>query len=304
MQTHKNLVSAAAYEGALEGFGGRRIVATSSVRSSELLAALYESPAYDLRLAPMAIARLSINLASVPVFGGIACARRRAYNGRRYSLFYAPAGSDAHWCKHRDSRHLNIYFTEGLIDELTDGREALLSRDCPLLDVHVRRIKPWVDALELSIGESGPFADDASLGLAHLIVAELGVVPRRQPPTLKRVALAHVRDYVDEHLGETIRVADLAALTGLSAGRFALEFRAAAGVSPHRFVLRRRIDAAMSLLRDSPTAMAEVALACGFSSQQHMATTMRKLAGLVPSSVRGGLPERACATRSAPGTSY
>jgi len=41
----------------------------------------------------------------------------------------------------------------------------------------LRGIKPWIDALELSIGEPGPFADDASLVLAHLIVAKLTCVP-------------------------------------------------------------------------------------------------------------------------------
>jgi AraC family transcriptional regulator len=163
---------------------------------------------------------------------------------------------------------------------------AQLSSDRPLLDVHVRGIKPWIDALELSIGEPGPFADDASLVLAHLIVAKLTCVPERRTPTLKAAALGRVRDYVAEHLGETIRVADLAALTDLSVGRFALCFQASTGVLPSRFVLSRRVEAAMGLLRDSPMPMAEVAVACGFSSQQHMATMMRRLVGVVPSSVR------------------
>jgi AraC family transcriptional regulator len=283
---HRTLASTATYDSALERFGGRRIEATPSACSNQVLVALYESPPYDLEVAPMDFARLSINLAGVPVFGAIASSRSRNYNGRRYSLFYTPAGSDAHWSKPRHSRHCNIYFREDLIEELADGRTAQLSPDRPLLDVHARGIKPWIDALELSIGEPGPFADDASLVLAHLIVAKLTCVPERRTPTLKAAALGRVRDYVAEHLGETIRVADLAALTDLSVGRFALCFQASTGVLPSRFVLSRRVEAAMGLLRDSPMPMAEVAVACGFSSQQHMATMMRRLVGVVPSSVR------------------
>ena len=83
------------------------------------------------------------------------------------------------------------------------------------------------------------------------------------------------------HLGETIRVADLAALVNLSVARFALCFQASTGVSPHRFLLNQRVEAAM-LLRGSPLPMAEVAVVCGFSSQQHMATVMRRLAGVAP----------------------
>jgi AraC-like DNA-binding protein len=173
-----------------------------------------------------------------------------------------------------------------MLEELADGCPALLNRDRALLDVHVRCISPWIDALELSIGESGPFADDASFGLAHLIIAKLACVPGCRRPTLTAVALARVRDYIAEHLPETIRVADLAALTDLSVGRFALCFRASTGVSPHRFVIGRRVAAAMSLLRESPMPMAEVAAACGFSSQQHMATLLRRRLGVAPSSVR------------------
>jgi AraC family transcriptional regulator len=290
----RTLISTAAYDGALARFGGHQIKVSSAVHSSgELLVALYEAPPYKLKLAPMDIARLSINLANVPVFGGIASAGGRNYKGRRYSLFYTPAGTDAHWSKPRNSRHLNIFFKNGFIEELADERAALLRHDHPLLDVHIRRIKPWVDALELSIGESGPFADDTSLGLANLILAELARVPERRAPTLNAMALTRVRDYVTEHLGETIRVADLAALSDLSVGRFALCFRASTGVSPHRFVLSRRVEAAMDLLRDSPMPMVEVAIACGFSSQQHMATMMRRLASVAPSSVR----RRVLATR-------
>jgi len=50
--------------------------------------------------------------------------------------------------------------------------------------------------------------------------------------------------------------------------------------------MSRRVEAAMGLLRESSKPMVEVAAICGFSSQQHMATTMRKLLGMAPSAVR------------------
>jgi AraC family transcriptional regulator len=284
--TRPTLRSAAVYEGVLGRFGGRRVEATSIVRSRELYVALYQSPPYDLRIAPIEIPRLSINLVDAPVFGGLASGRSGSYGGRRYSLFFTPSNADAQWAKQQPSQHLNIYFHDGLLDELADGPGALLRRDRPLLDAHARRIKPWIDALELSIVQSGPSADDASLGLAHLIVAELARTPTRRAPALRPMALARVRDYVCANLGEMIRVSDLAALTGMSEGRFALCFRASTGCTPHRFILRQRIEAAMRMLRDSAVPMAEVAIACGFSSQQHMTTTMRQRMGITPLKVR------------------
>ena len=74
------LISTAAYKGALERFGGRRIEATSSGRCSELLVALYESPPYDLKVAPIDVARLSIP--SGPSWGSIFF-RGRATPARR-----------------------------------------------------------------------------------------------------------------------------------------------------------------------------------------------------------------------------
>jgi AraC family transcriptional regulator len=145
--------------------------------------------------------------------------------------------------------------------------------------------------------QSSSFADDASLGLAHLIIAELARAPTRRLPALRPMALARVRDYVCANLGEAIRVSDLAALTGMSVGRFALCFRASTGCTPHRFVLRRRIEAAMGMLSHSAVPMAEVAIACGFSSQQHMTTAMRKHLGLTPLKVR----VQRCAAPQPPG---
>jgi AraC family transcriptional regulator len=284
--THPTLRSAAVYDGALGRLGGRRVDATSIVRSQELYVALYESPPYNLSIAPIEIPRLSINLVDAPVFGSLASGHCGSYRGRRYSLFFTPSNADAQWTKQQPSRHLNIYFREGLLDELADSPGALLRRDRPLLDAHVRRIKPWIDALELSIAQSGPSADDASLGLAHLIVAELARTPTRRAPVLRPMVLARVRDYVCANLGETIHVSDLAELTGMSAGRFSLCFRDSTGCTPHRFVLRQRIEAAMRMLRDTTVPMAHVAIACGFSSQQHMTTTMRQHMRITPLRVR------------------
>jgi len=286
IDSHPTLRGAALYGGALGCFGGRRVEATSMVRSQELYVALYRSPPYDLSVAPIEIPRLSINLVDAPVFGSLASGRSRSYGGRRYSLFFTPSNVDARWTKQEPSQHLNIYFHDGLLDELGDTPGASLGRDRPLLDAHVRRIKPWIDALELSIVQSGPFADDASLGLAHLIVAELARTPTRRVPALRPMALARVRDYVCANLGETIRVSDLAALTGMSVGRFALCFRASTGCTPHHFILRHRIEATIRMLRDSAVPMADVAIACGFSSQQHMTTTMRQHVGITPLRVR------------------
>ena len=285
---HPTLHSAATaiYDGALQHTGGRRLDATSHFGSREVYVALYESPPYDLKIAAVGVPRLSINLVDAAVVGCIASDRSREYPGRRYSLFFTPAHSDAHWIKSKYSRHLNIYLRDGVLDEFADDHGAMLCRDRPLLDVHITHIKPWIDALELSIRQGGPFADNASLGLAHLIVAELARSSSRCTPTLRPSVLADVQDYVRAHLGERIYVSDLAALAGMPPGRFGLSFRASVGCTPHRYILQERVEAARRLLTQRRYSLAEVAVECGFSSQQHMATVMRKFVGMTPSAIR------------------
>jgi AraC family transcriptional regulator len=283
--SHAILRGAALYDESLQLSGGRRIDANSFFRRNELCVALYESPPFDLHVAAVDVPRLTINLADAPVAGAMASDRSQEYAARRYSLFFTPSRCDAHWVKSKCSRHLNIYFHDGLIDEFAREQGAM-RLDRPVLNMHMRRIKPWIDALELTVNQSGPHAYDASVALAHLIVAELARTPNRGDHGLNPRTLSKVREYTSAHLSEAIHVSDLAALAGMSIGRFALSFRASTGLTPHRYILQERIEAVGRLLSEQQYTLADVALRCGFSSQQHMASVMKKIAGVTPSGVR------------------
>ena len=282
---HAILRSAAIYDKSLQLSGGRRIDASSCFRRNELCVALYESPPFELQIAAVDVPRLTINLVDARVAGAIASDRSQEYPARRYSLFFTPSGCDARWVKSKCSRHLNIYFRDGLIDEFAREHGAL-RLDRPVLNMHLHRLKPWIDALELTVNQPGPHAYDASVGLAHLIIAELARTPDRCDQRLKPRTLSEVCEYTSAHLAESIHVSDLASLAGMSIGRFALSFRAATGLTPHRYILQERLEAVGRLLSEHQYSLADVALRCGFSSQQHMATVMKKFAGVTPSDAR------------------
>lgn len=282
------LRSAAIYDESLGLAGGRRVDATSCFRKSELHVALYESPPFDLKIAAVDVPRLTINLVDAPVVGAMASDRSQEYAARRYSLFFTPSRCDAHWVKSKYSRHLNIYLRDGLLDELR--KSDAIRFDRPVLDMHMRRLKPWIDALELTVKRCEPYAYDASVGLAHLIIAELAGTPNYGEQKLKSRTLAKVLEYTAAHLSEGIQVSDLAALAGMSIGRFTSSFRASTGLTPHRYIMQERIEAVRRLLRERQYSLAEVAVRCGFSSQQHMATAIRKLIGVTPSHLRRDSP--------------
>jgi AraC-like DNA-binding protein len=84
-----------------------------------------------------------------------------------------------------------------------------------------------------------------------------------------------VADFIEANLAEPIRLQDLAEAAGLSRMHFAAQFRAATGLRPHDYVVRRRIEKAQELLRDGSIPLAQVALGVGFQTQAHFTTVFR-----------------------------
>jgi AraC family transcriptional regulator len=101
-------------------------------------------------------------------------------------------------------------------------------------------------------------------------------------PVVKR----RVIDFVDAHLDQPLTIEELADVADLSAYHFARMFRKTLGEAPHKFVLRRRIERAMEMLRDDRSSVAEIAVATGFSSQAHLTTRFASFTGLTPAKYR------------------
>ena len=81
----------------------------------------------------------------------------------------------------------------------------------------------------------------------------------------------------------------LAAETGYSQRHFIRMFRAATGETPHRFVVRLRLECAKSLLRQHRASLIDVAASSGFSSHAHMTQVFRRVMGVTPSEYRNRL---------------
>jgi AraC family transcriptional regulator len=94
--------------------------------------------------------------------------------------------------------------------------------------------------------------------------------------------LRRVEEYVRMNFDRPLSLADLAKVAGLSRMHFAAQFRAATGYRPHEYVLHQRIEHAKSLLSDTQTPLADVALAAGFCAQSHFSTVFKRIAGKTP----------------------
>ena len=102
---------------------------------------------------------------------------------------------------------------------------------------------------------------------------------RRPIAPLPKWRLARVNQYIDAHMEEAIRLADLAKAAGLTKMHFAAQFRASVGMCPHEYLLRQRIRRAQTLLRDSGQRLVDVALSVGFQAQSHFTTVFRRYVG-------------------------
>lgn len=96
--------------------------------------------------------------------------------------------------------------------------------------------------------------------------------------------VAKVSEMIHSHLDRDLSLAELAA-AGLSTGYFSQMFRTATGQSPHQFVLAARIERAKELLKGSQRVI-DVALRCGFRTQQHFARVFRATCNLSPTEYR------------------
>jgi transcriptional regulator GlxA family with amidase domain len=99
-------------------------------------------------------------------------------------------------------------------------------------------------------------------------------------------AIRRVQEYVETHLGDSIDLAELAAVAGLSMHHFAREFRRSTGVTPHYYLTRKRVERAQHMLARTELSLSEIACAVGFSDQSHLARHFRRLLGVTPGRFR------------------
>lgn len=98
--------------------------------------------------------------------------------------------------------------------------------------------------------------------------------------------LRRVRDRIDREYAQPLDVEALARGVHMSAGHLGREFKLAYGESPYSYLMTRRIERAMSLLRHGELSVTEVCFAVGCSSLGTFSTRFSELVGVPPSVYR------------------
>lgn len=123
----------------------------------------------------------------------------------------------------------------------------------------------------------------------NLVLSETALAMKSQPalpPRAGELRLDTVREYIEANLSENLGLTEIALETGLSTYHFARLFKEEMGLSPHQYVLERRLTRAREMLANNGSTLADIAYAVGFSSQAHMTDVFRKRLGVTPGAYR------------------
>jgi len=158
--------------------------------------------------------------------------------------------------------------------KLTDERASESSATA--FQASVAETYPQSPALRLIAGNPADRTDIRPTGFTR------GGLPPR--------VLRRVREYIDAHIEKRIGVEVLANLANLSVCYFVRAFKQSVGVTPHDYLIRRRVERTMELLSDTDMPLSQIALAAGFADQSHCARRFRQHVGMSPRDYRWSIP--------------
>ena len=103
---------------------------------------------------------------------------------------------------------------------------------------------------------------------------------------LSRYNLQLVIDYIRAHIDRDLGLQELANIVGMSPRYFSKLFKQSAGLTPHKYVIRTRVDRAKELLLEGKLSIADIAQTVGFAHQSHLNLHFKRLVGVTPKQFR------------------
>ncbi len=216
---------------------------------------------------------------------------------RRGALSLQRPGSGGRFASHGPVDYAHFYFRQSLLCEVSE--EAGLARAAEPDDIFAVNDPAWSRDAEAyllrALDRRDPPTPLEMDGRAYFVILGLlrAVLQREDLLTsgvsgIERADMRRVLREMESRLAEPLRLTELAAIVGMSPFHFARVFKAATGEPPAHFLMRRRIEVAIDLIRDSTLGFAEIAFRTGFSSQSHMTRRVRLQTDKTPTQIRSG----------------
>ena len=196
------------------------------------------------------------------------------------------------WFRVDDLHFLYITISDTALAEAWEGTkgEVELRGADYVLDERVSGLAATLNAERIAgFPNRRLFLDSIEQALAIALVHSYSVRDRAVRTYLGGLGparLRRVKEFIHTKMEDDLTLSDMAQSVGLSASHFSEMFRKSTGETPHKFVLRCRTERAKEILRKAELRVLDVAVACGFKTQQHFARVFRQLCGASPSEYR------------------
>jgi AraC family transcriptional regulator len=194
-----------------------------------------------------------------------------------------------------DDLHL-LYLSIGISDAALTAAsagpsgEVELRRVDRLVDARLSALVASVNAERIAGFPSGRlFLDSVEQALAAALVNGYAVrhcSVQTHRGGLGCARLRRIKEFIDVKIEDELTLWEMAQAVELSTAHFSRMFRKSTGESPHHFVLRHRVERAKEMLRAAEARVLDVAVACGFKTQQHFARVFRRMCGASPTEYR------------------
>jgi AraC family transcriptional regulator len=199
------------------------------------------------------------------------------------------------WVGRMNVSHLQLGISDGALMACSDGAygEVELRPSRKFADPRLSAMAAAVHAEMVAGFPSGRlFLDSVEQAMAVTLVN--GHAVRHRPVQMYRgglgsARLRKIKELVHSKMEDDLSLEDMAQSVGLSTAHFARMFRKSTGETPHQFVLRQRLERGKAMLRAPDARVLDVAVACGFKTQQHFAQVFRDVLGLSPTQYRQDL---------------
>jgi AraC family transcriptional regulator len=199
------------------------------------------------------------------------------------------------WVGLMDVSHLQLGISDAALMACSDGAygEVELHASRKFADPRLRAMVAAVHAEMVAGFPSGRlFLDSVEQAMAVTLVN--GHAVRHRPVQIYRgglgsARLRRIKELVHAKMEDDLSLDEMAQSVGLSTAHFARMFRKSTGETPHQFVLRQRLERAKAMLHAPDARVLDVAVACGFKTQQHFAQVFRDVLGVSPTEYRQDL---------------
>ena len=209
-------------------------------------------------------------------------------------VFFLPAGHECDVALHAALDSTHIYLRSDLFADSEAGAHNVLGGLAPMYgenDAVLAHLAAAVgDTITAGLPASSLFVDPIVSAIANRFIAinyhTPAAEPGKQTQRLTHRQMQRIREFVEANLETEIRLEMMAGICGRSTEYFVRVFKATAGVSPYQYVLNLRIERAKALLGVEGASIADVALQCGFSHQEHLTRMFRRFTGVTPGRYR------------------